>query len=69
VKEHPEMLQDKNNLAMLGVGNVIAFVVALIAIKTFIVFLQKNSLRAFGIYRIAAAIAIFVLMYAGAIKA
>ncbi|MBL7691028.1 MAG: undecaprenyl-diphosphate phosphatase [Flavipsychrobacter sp.] len=68
VKEHPEMLKDKNNLAMLGVGNVIAFVVAFIAIKTFIQFLQKNSLRAFGVYRIVAAVAIFVLMYLGYIS-
>lgn len=64
-KEHPEMLKDKNNLAMLGVGNIIAFVVAMIAIKTFIGFLQKNGLKAFGIYRIVAAIVIFGLMYAG----
>jgi undecaprenyl-diphosphatase len=67
VKEHPDMLKDKNNLAMLGVGNVIAFVVAFIAIKTFIQFLQKNSLSAFGIYRIVAAVAIFTLMYFGKI--
>jgi len=65
MKEHPEMLKDKNNLAMLGVGNVIAFVVALIAIKTFIGFLQKNSLQAFGVYRIVAAVIIFGLMYTG----
>ncbi|GAA4464516.1 undecaprenyl-diphosphate phosphatase [Nemorincola caseinilytica] len=67
-KEHPELLKDKDNLAMLGVGNIIAFVVALVAIKTFIGFLQKNSLRAFGVYRIVAAIIIFGLMYAGYIK-
>jgi len=67
MKEHPEMLKDKSNLAMLGAGNVIAFIVALIAIKTFIHFLQKNSLRAFGYYRIAAAVAIFTLMYMGMI--
>ena len=68
VKEHPEMLKNKDNLAMLGVGNVIAFIVAFIAIKTFIQFLQKNSLRAFGVYRIVAAVAIFVLMYLGYIS-
>lgn len=67
-KEHPEMLQDKNNLAMLGVGNVIAFIVALIAIKTFIGFLQKNGLKLFGYYRIVAAFIIFGLMYAGYIN-
>jgi len=64
-KEHPEMLKDKDNLAMLGVGNIIAYVVALIAIKTFIGFLQKHGLKAFGYYRIAAALVIFALMYMG----
>lgn len=64
-KEHPEMLKNKDNLAMLGVGNIIAFIVAFIAIKTFIQFLQKNSLAAFGVYRIVAALAIFALMYMG----
>jgi undecaprenyl-diphosphatase len=68
LKEQPEMLKDKHNLAMLGVGNLVAFVVAMIAIKTFIHFLQRNSLRAFGVYRILAAALIFVLMYQGVIK-
>jgi undecaprenyl-diphosphatase len=53
---------------VLGVGNVIAFFVAMIAIKTFIQFLQKHSLRAFGVYRIIAAAAIFILMFEGIIK-
>ncbi len=66
-QDNPELLQDTNNLAMLGLGNVIAFIVALFAIKTFIHFLQKNSLRAFGIYRIVAALVIFGLMYVGKI--
>jgi undecaprenyl-diphosphatase len=65
--ESPEMLKDTTNLAMLGVGNVIAFFVALIAIKTFIKFLQKNSLSAFGVYRIVTALVIFGLIYAGLI--
>jgi undecaprenyl-diphosphatase len=64
-KEHPEMLKDKQNLALLGVGNIVAFVVAMIAVKTFIHFLQKNSLKAFGVYRILAAGVIFLLMYMG----
>jgi undecaprenyl-diphosphatase len=64
-KEHPEMLKDKQNLALLGVGNIVAFVVAMIAVKTFIRFLQKNSLKAFGVYRIIAAGVILLLMYMG----
>lgn len=67
-KEHPEILKDKNNLVMLGMGNVIAFVVAMIAIKTFIHFLQKNGLKAFGFYRIIAGAVIFFLMYKGLIR-
>ena len=67
-KEHPEILKDKHNLMMLGVGNLIAFIVAMIAIKTFIHFLQKNGLKPFGLYRIIAAFAIFFLMYKGLIK-
>jgi undecaprenyl-diphosphatase len=68
MKDHPEMLRDKQNLALLGVGNVIAFVVAMIAVKTFIHFLQRSGLKAFGVYRILAAAAIFILMYTGVIK-
>jgi undecaprenyl-diphosphatase len=67
-KDHPEILKDKHNLMMLGVGNVIAFVVAMVAIKTFIHFLQKHGLRMFGIYRIIAAAVIFLLMYQGVIR-
>ena len=67
-KEHPEILKDKHNLMVLGVGNIIAFIVAMIAIKTFIHFLQKHGLRAFGVYRIIAAAAIFGMMYMGVIK-
>ena len=67
-KEHPEILKDSHNLAMLGVGNIIAFLVALIAIKTFIHFLQKHSLQVFGVYRIAAAMVIILMMYNHVIK-
>lgn len=36
----------------LVVGNVVSFIVALIAIRYFITFLSKHSFRAFGMYRI-----------------
>jgi undecaprenyl-diphosphatase len=67
-KENPEILKDKHNLMLLGVGNLIAFVVAMIAVNTFIHFLQKHSLRAFGFYRILASAIIFLLMFQGVIK-
>lgn len=56
-----------NDIAMLIVGNVIAFIVALIAIKSFISYLQKHSFRAFGVYRILAGIVILLLIWKGMI--
>lgn len=47
----------------LVIGNVIAFIVALLAIKTFIGFLSKNGFKIFGYYRILAGIAIIVIHY------
>jgi undecaprenyl-diphosphatase len=67
VRPAAESIFTKQNMVFLFTGNVIAFVVALIAIKTFIHFLQKNSLRAFGVYRILAAGAIFFMIYQGVI--
>ena len=41
-----------NNLPALIIGNVVAFVVALLAIKFFISFVTKYGFKAFGWYRI-----------------
>jgi undecaprenyl-diphosphatase len=51
-KDNPELLKNKENLLMLGLGNIVAFVVALLAIKFFIGFLQKHGFRLFGWYRV-----------------
>lgn len=67
-KENPEVLQDKNNLVMLGVGNLVAFVVALLAIKFFIGFLQKYGFKLFGWYRIIAGLALLALLFSGYLK-
>ncbi|MEO8116625.1 MAG: undecaprenyl-diphosphate phosphatase, partial [Bacteroidota bacterium] len=50
--EQPQILQDSNNIMLLVVGNVIAFLVAMLAIKFFITFIQKYGLKYFGWYRI-----------------
>lgn len=52
------------NISILLFGNLIAFIVALVAIKTFISFLTKNGFRIFGYYRIIVGtiILIFVAM-------
>jgi undecaprenyl-diphosphatase len=39
-------------IKLLAVGNVIAFIVAMLAIKTFITFLEKRGFKLFGFYRI-----------------
>lgn len=54
-----------NEMVLLGVGNVVAFIVAWLAIKSFISFLTKHGFRIFGYYRIVVGIAILVLYYLG----
>ncbi len=49
------------DIKFLLIGNVVAFIVAMLAIKFFITYLQKHGFRIFGIYRILAAIAIYIL--------
>jgi len=46
---------------LLIIGNVVAFVVALLAIKTFIGFLTKNGFKVFGYYRIIAGIILLLI--------
>ena len=67
-KMHPEILTNKHNLITLGIGNLIAFVVAMIAIKFFITYLQKHGFKLFGWYRIALGIIVLVLLQQGIIK-
>lgn len=45
------------------IGNVIAFIVALIAIKTFIGFISKNGFKVFGYYRIIAGITLLIIHF------
>ncbi len=67
-KTTPELLTNKSNLLILGIGNLVAFVVALLAIKFFIGFLQKYGFRYFGWYRIIVGIILIVLIYSGHLK-
>ena len=46
---------------LLGVGNLVAFVVAMLAIKAFISYLTKNGFKMFGYYRIAVGLIILAL--------
>ncbi|MEX1202615.1 MAG: undecaprenyl-diphosphate phosphatase [Ferruginibacter sp.] len=49
-------------IKLLAVGNVVAFVVALLAIRFFIGFLKKYGFRVWGIYRIIIGIALLILI-------
>lgn len=55
-------------IKLLAIGNVVAFIVAVVAIKFFIGFLQKHGFRLFGIYRIIAGIVLLILIWQGYIK-
>ncbi|GAA6771453.1 hypothetical protein AAGS39_22010 [Flavobacterium sp. CGRL2] len=48
---------------MLVIGNIVAFIVALLAIKTFIGFLTKNGFKVFGYYRILAGIILLLIHF------
>jgi undecaprenyl-diphosphatase len=52
-------------IKLLAIGNIVAFVVALLAIKFFIGFLTKHGFRVWGIYRIIVGILLLVLIKTG----
>lgn len=56
---------DNHNIGLLIFGNIISFIVALFAIKTFISFLTKNGFKIFGYYRIVVGLVILGLLFFG----
>ncbi|HYC30330.1 MAG TPA: undecaprenyl-diphosphate phosphatase [Chitinophagaceae bacterium] len=52
-------------IKLLVIGNAVAFIVAILAIKFFIGFLQKHGFRLFGVYRIIAGIVLLILIWQG----
>lgn len=58
----------REQISLLVVGNIVAFIVAILAIKFFIGFLQKHGFRLFGIYRIVAGIVLLILIWQGYIS-
>lgn len=53
------------NMGVLIVGNIVAFVVALLAIKFFINYVTKYGFKAFGYYRIIVGVAILIMIWSG----
>jgi undecaprenyl-diphosphatase len=64
-KTNPQVLKDKHNLMILGLGNLVAFIVAMLAIKFFIGYLQKHGFKIFGYYRIIVGIILLLMMISG----
>lgn len=58
-----EIIMD--NLSVLIIGNVVAFIVAVLAIKFFISFVSKHGFKAFGWYRIIIGAAILIMGFCG----
>jgi len=54
-----------DNIGVLLVGNVVAFIVALLAIKFFITYLQKHGFKVFGYYRIVVGAVLLILLAMG----
>lgn len=56
-----------DQLITLGIGNLVAFIVAILAIKFFIGFVKTKGFKVFGYYRIALGITVLILIAAGVI--
>lgn len=52
-------------MKMLAVGNIVAFIVALLAIKFFISFVKKYGFKIWGVYRIIGGLILLLLIYKG----
>jgi undecaprenyl-diphosphatase len=61
IQEQPEVL-NTDGIHYLLLGSLIAFIVALLAIRFFIRFLQQNGFRAFGWYRICLGTVLILLI-------
>ncbi len=65
-QDHPEVI-NTNNFTILTIGFIVAFIVALIAIKFFIGFVKKYGFKVWGIYRILVGAVLLLLIWKGVI--
>ena len=63
LKGNSHLLTD--NISIFVIGNIVAFVVAIIAIKAFIGYIQKYGFKVFGYYRIVLGILLLTLIALG----
>jgi len=62
------IVESQENTIAFIVGNIVAFIVAVLAIKFFIDYLKKYGFKMFGWYRIVAGIVLIILIYSGVIQ-
>ncbi len=62
------VFNNSSNTSAFIIGNIVAFIVAILAIKFFIGYLQKHGFKLFGIYRIIVGGLLLLLIYAGYLK-
>lgn len=55
----------RQEMTLLAVGNVVAFIVAILAIRAFVGFLTRHGFKVFGYYRIAVGLLILALWASG----
>lgn len=65
VKENGATAMSQQEILLLIVGNVVAFVVAMLAIRGFVNYLTRHGFKAFGYYRIAVGLLILGLWASG----
>ncbi len=67
-QQAPAIFHDHQDMIQLVIGNIIAFVVAMLAVKYFIRYLQKHGFLYFGWYRVFAGLVMFLFIYLGIIR-
>ena len=67
-KGYELITENPGNITAFIIGNIVAFVVALLAIKFFINFLKQYGFKIFGIYRIVAGLFLLILIFSGYLK-
>ena len=66
IKQYGAFTSDQ--IKILTIGNIVAFVVALLAIKFFITMLKKYGFRMWGVYRVLVGIILLIMLWTGYLK-
>lgn len=67
-KGYEIIMENNQNFTSFVVGNIVAFIVAMLAIRFFINYLKIYGFRAFGYYRIIAGIILLAIIFSGVME-